>query len=121
MVTDVLRNATEGENMVRSRFYSTIVAAAALAVTLIAAGCHGSSSPNGVYVDGTGRITLEFKGGKAYMNLGGLADTDGTPYDVNGDKITIHYPSDGMMAAYSNITINSDGTLQSGMGTFKKK
>jgi hypothetical protein len=55
------------------------------------------------------------------MNLGGMADTDGTPYDVNADKITIHYPSDGMMAAYSNMTINSDGSLQSGMGTFKKK
>jgi hypothetical protein len=106
--------------MVRSRYFLTLVAATALAMTFIVAGCHGSG-PSGVYTDGTGRITVEFKDGKAYMNLGGMADTDGTPYDVNGDKITIHYPSDGMMAAYSNMTINSDGSLQGGMGTFKKK
>jgi hypothetical protein len=64
---------------------------------------------------------MEFRNGKAYLNLGGMADPDGTPYDVNGNKITIHYPPDGMLAAYSIVTINSDGTLQSGMGTLKKK
>ena len=106
--------------MVKSRFSSTLVAVAFLAVTLIATGCHGNS-PSGVYTDSTGRITLEFKDGKAYMNLGGMADTNGTPYDVNGNKITIHYPSDGMMGAYSSMTINSDGSLQSDMGIFKKK
>ena len=40
---------------------------------------------------------------------------------VSADKITIPYPSDGMVAAYSNMTTNSDGSPQSGMGTFKKK
>ena len=106
--------------MVRSRLFLTFMAETALAMTLIVTGCHGSG-PSGVYTDGTGRITVEFKDGKAYMNLGGMTDTDGTPYDVNGDKITIHYASDGMMAAYSNMTINSDGSLQGGMGTFKRK
>ena len=106
--------------MVRSRLFTAFFAATALAVALVVTGCHGSG-PSGVYTDGTGRITVEFKEGKAYMNLGGMANADGTPYDVNADKITIHYPSDGMMAAYSNMTINSDGSLQSGMGTFKKK
>ena len=106
--------------MTRNRLFTAFVAATALAVALVVAGCH-SNSPRGVYTDSTGRITVEFKDGKAYMNLGGMADTDGTPYDVSADKITIHYPSDGMMAAYSNMTINSDGSLQSGMGTFKKK
>jgi hypothetical protein len=104
----------------RSRVSITLVAAFALAATAIITGCHGSS-PDGVYTDSTGKVTLEFKAGKAYMNLGGMADTDGTPYDVNGDKITIHYASDGMMAPYSTMTINGDGSLQGGMGTFKKK
>src|ERR1700722_13965007 len=99
--------------MVRSRYFSILVAATALAMTLIVGGCHGNGR-SGVYTDSTGRITVEFKDGKAFMNLGGMADTDGTSYDVNGDKITIHYPSDGMMAAYSNMTINSDGSLQGG-------
>jgi hypothetical protein len=43
----------------------------------------------------------------------------GTPYDVNGDKITVYYPSDGMMAQYSNRTINSDGSLQGDMGNLQ--
>ncbi|MGH7840760.1 MAG: hypothetical protein ACREQT_04495 [Candidatus Binataceae bacterium] len=96
------------------------MATTALTVTLMLAGCRGSG-PDGIYSDNTGRVTLEFRSGKAYMNLGGAADTDGTPFDVNGDKITIHYPSDGMMAQFSNLTINSDGSLQSGMGILKKK
>jgi hypothetical protein len=107
--------------MFKSRPFISLVTAAALAFTLFAAGCHSSNTPDGVYTDTTGRLTLEFKGGKAYLNLGGMADTDGTPYDVNGDKITIHYPSDGMMAQFSTLTVNSDGTLQGAMGTLKKK
>jgi hypothetical protein len=43
----------------------------------------------------------------------------GTPYDVNGDKITVYYPSDGMMAQYSNRTINSDDSLQGDMGNLQ--
>ncbi|MGH7842169.1 MAG: hypothetical protein ACREQT_11705 [Candidatus Binataceae bacterium] len=119
MVAPNRRKITERTNMIRSRLFSTFVVATALAATLIIAGCHGNN-PNGVYTDSTGRATLEFKDGKAYMNLGGLA-IDGTPYDVKDDKITIHYPSDGMLAVYSNMTVNSDGTLQSGMGIWKKK
>jgi hypothetical protein len=106
--------------MFKLHFIPAFVTATALVATLVVAGCHGNS-PDGMYTDSTGRLTLEFKGGKAYLNLGGLADTDGTPYDVNGDKITIHYPSDSMMAANSILTINSDGSLQGGMGILKKK
>jgi hypothetical protein len=106
--------------MIKSGVFRAFVAATVLTVLFAVAGCH-SNSPDGVYTDSTGRITFEFKGGKAYLNLGGMADTDGTAYDVNGDKITIHYAPDGMMAAYSSLTINSDGSLQGGMGTFKKK
>lgn len=106
--------------MVRSRLLLTFVAASALLATLIVTGCH-SDTPSGVYTDSTGRMTIEFKDGKAYINLGGTADTDGTPYDVNGNKITIHYPSDGMLAGFSNLTINNDGSLQGGMGTLTKK
>ena len=39
-------------------------------VALFAAGCH-SNTPSGVYTDSTGRLTIEFKDGKAYLNLGG--------------------------------------------------
>jgi hypothetical protein len=106
--------------MVKPRLFVTFVAVAAFAATLFVMGCH-SSAPSGTYVDTTGRITLEFKDGKAFLNMGGMADPDGTPYDVTGDKITIHYPSDGMLASVSVLTINSDGTLQGAMGTLKKK
>jgi hypothetical protein len=106
--------------MVKSRVFTGYIATIALIAALAVAGCH-SNTPSGVYTDSTGRITLEFKDGKAFLNLGGVADPDGTPYDVNGTKLTIHYPSDGMLAPYSNMTINSDGSLQGGMGTFKKK
>jgi hypothetical protein len=53
-------------------------------------------------------------------NLGGMADPDGTLYEVNGDKLLIHYPSDGMLAPFSTMTINSDGSLQGGFGTLKR-
>jgi|ERR1700722_9249840 hypothetical protein len=107
--------------MVKPRFFISLVTATALAVTLFVAGCHSSNNPDGVYTDTTGRMTLEFKGGKAYMKMGEMADTDGTPYDVNGSTITIHYPSDGMLAGFSTLTINSDGSLQGPVGTLKKK
>ncbi len=114
------RNKRQEENMVKSPFLVKLTIAAAFAATLFVAGCH-SSSPSGVYTDTTGRLTLEFKDGKAFLNMGGMADPDGTPYDVKDDKITIHYPSDGMLASMSTLTINSDGTLQGAMGILKKK
>ena len=40
---------------------------------------------------------------------------------MNGDKITIHYPADGMLAGFTALTINSDGTLQGPMGVLKRK
>jgi hypothetical protein len=49
-----------------------------------------------------------------------MADPDGTLYEVNGDKLLIHYPSDGMLAPFSTMTINSDGSLQGGFGTLKR-
>ena len=106
--------------MIRNRRFRTLFAVTALAAALVVVGCHGNT-PSGVYTDTTGRIILEFKGGKAYLNMGGMADTDGTPYDVKGDKITIHYPSDGVLGSVSALTINSDGSLQGPMGTLKKK
>lgn len=106
--------------MVKSRRLVAFITAAAFITTLSVVGCH-SKTPSGAYIDTTGRVTLEFRDGKAFLNMGGMADPDGTPYDVNGDKITIHYPSDGMLASLSTLTINSDGTLQAAMGILKKK
>ena len=65
--------------MVKSRFFISLVSATALALTLIVAGCHSNNPDGGVYTDTTGRLTLEFKDGKAYLNMGGLADPDGYP------------------------------------------
>jgi hypothetical protein len=106
--------------MTRTRTFTALIIATVLSMTLSVSGCH-SNAPQGVYTDSTGHISLEFKDNKAFLNLGGMADPDGTPYDVNGDQITIHYAPDGMLAGYSKMTILSDGSLQSQMGTFKKK
>lgn len=107
--------------MVKSWAFVSLIAATALVAAFSVAGCH-SNTPNGMYTDSTGRITIEFKDGKAYLNLGGMSDPNGgTPYDVNGDKITIHYPPDSMIASMSVFTINSDGSLQGGGGILKKK
>lgn len=106
--------------MVKYRLLVRLFTGSALALTLLIAGCHGNN-PQGVYEDTTGHFTMEFRDGKAYLNLGGMADPDGTPYDVKGNTITIHYPPDGMLASYSVLTINSDGTLQGGMGILHKK
>ena len=106
--------------MIRNWRFRTLFAVTAIAAALVVVGCHGNT-PSGAYTDTTGRITLEFKGGKAFLNMGGMADTDGTPYDVKGDKITIHYPSDGVLGSVSALTISSDGSLQGPMGTLKKK
>jgi hypothetical protein len=106
--------------MVKSLRLRTLFALGAVAMFLAMAGCHGNN-PEGVYTDTTGHLTLEFRDGKAYLNLNGVADPNGTPYDVKDNKITIHYPPDGMLAAYSVLTINSDGTLQGALGTLTKK
>ncbi|HEY6419453.1 MAG TPA: hypothetical protein VIX59_10645 [Candidatus Binataceae bacterium] len=106
--------------MVKSRLFVTLIATAALTATLVVAGCHGGG-PSGAYTDTTGRMTMEFKDGKVFLNMGGMADPEGTPYDVNGDKITIHYAPDSILGQFSVLTINSDGTLQGPMGILKKK
>jgi hypothetical protein len=106
--------------MVKSRLLVTTVPVIALTVALTLAGCRGGG-PSGMYSDTTGRISIEFKNGKAYLNLGGAADTDGTAYDVKDGKINIHYPGDSILGAYSTMTINNDGSLQSPMGTLTKK
>ncbi|MBF6571014.1 MAG: hypothetical protein IVW54_19280 [Candidatus Binataceae bacterium] len=76
--------------MAKSLWFAALVSVTLLALTLVVSGCH-SSGPDGVYTDSTGHMTLEFKDGKAFLNLAGNADPEGTPYDVGGDKITIHY------------------------------
>jgi hypothetical protein len=102
--------------MVKSRFFVTLISATALAATLIVAGCHHNASPDGVYSDSTGQMNLEFKDGKAHMNVGSMADTAGSPYDVSGEKITIHTPAGDVQ-----ITMNSDGSLQTPTGVLTKK
>jgi hypothetical protein len=37
-------------------------------------------------------------------------------YEVKGDQVTIHLPGEGD----TQLKLNGDGTLDSGLGTFKK-
>jgi hypothetical protein len=89
-----------------------LVFSAALAITA----CH-SNRVEGAYVSSTGQMAVEFKGDKAVVTMGGVA-TDSSPFDVDGDKITIHA---GGMAGDLVLTRNSDGSLQGPIGILRKK
>jgi hypothetical protein len=107
--------------MAKAGFLTTLLTAAALTTLLIvAAGCR-SNAVSGVYANSTGNITIEFRDHKAFLNMGGISDPDGTPYDVHGNKITVHWPKGGMLGGDTDLTINSDGTLQGPMGILHKK
>jgi hypothetical protein len=94
--------------------YARPLAGAALALSLVIAGC--GSSLNGTYhqAGGAGIITLEFNSGKVTSTVGGESK-QGT-YDIKGDKVILHLPGDGDVP----LKLNGDGTLDSPLGTFKK-
>jgi hypothetical protein len=104
--------------MVKGRFLGTLIIAAALGAALAAAGCH--HGVEGVYTNSTNTITIEFRGNKAFASISGVADPDGTPFDISGNKITIHYGKENLLGE-TVLTINSDGTLQGPMGILHKK
>jgi hypothetical protein len=62
-------------------------------------------------------MAVEFRDDKAVVTMGGVA-TDRCPYDINGDKITIHA---GGMAGDLVLTRNSDGSLEGPIGILRKK
>jgi|SoiMethySBSTD1v2_1073268.scaffolds.fasta_scaffold247375_2 uncharacterized lipoprotein YehR (DUF1307 family) len=85
-------------------------------LVLGSAACGGSNKPQGTYHHTAGgAMTLDFKGDKVTVTLAGEAKT--LDYKVDGDKITIVNPAEGDIV----LTRNSDGSLNSNIGTFAKQ
>lgn len=82
-----------------------------------ACGATASSKLEGLYANSNGQSTVEFRDGKAFVTMVGMA-TDGIGYEVKGETITIHA---GGMAGDLVLTRNSDGTLQGPFGIMRKK
>jgi hypothetical protein len=72
---------------------------------------------DGVYVNSNGQNSVEFRDGKAFITMVGMA-SDAIPYDVKGTTITVHA---GGMAGDLVLTRNSDGTLEGPFGIMRKK
>jgi hypothetical protein len=85
-----------------------------LAVSACAA---GADKLDGLYVNSNGQNSVEFRDGKAFITMVGMA-SDAIPYDVKGTTITVHA---GGMAGDLVLTRNSDGTLQGPFGIMRKK
>lgn len=87
-----------------------------LALGLALSGCGSSSSLNGTYhqAGGAGIVTLEFKSGKVTMTM--MGESKQGTYDIKGDQVILHIPGEGD----TQMKMNGDGTLDSGLGTFKK-
>jgi hypothetical protein len=94
--------------------FAVLVLSASLAVSACGA---ATSKLDGLYVNSNGQNTVEFRDGKAFVTMVGMA-SDGIPYDVKGDTITVHA---GGMAGDLVLTRNSDGTLQGPFGIMRKK
>ena len=80
-------------------------------------GCGDSNTLNGVYANSNGQNTVEFRDGKAFVTMVGLA-SDAIPYEVKGTTITVHA---GGIAGDLVLTRNSDGTLEGPLGIMRKK
>jgi len=85
-----------------------------LALAIAAAAC-GGDRLKGTYHQTGGAMSLDFKGDKVTFNM--LGESKTLDYKVDGDKVTITDPTEGPIV----FTRNSDGTLNSGLGTFAKK
>jgi hypothetical protein len=92
--------------------------AAALFLTLALATVGCGDSFEGTYhnaAGGAGGMTLDFKGNKVTVTM--LGETKTLDYKVESDAVTILNPSEGNLV----LTRNSDGTLNSNIGTFAKR
>lgn len=96
-------------------FAATLLLTASFAVS--ACGAAASGKLEGLYANSNGQSTVEFRDGKAFVTMVGMA-TDGIAYEVKGETITIHA---GGMAGDLVLTRNSDGTLQGPFGIMRKK
>jgi hypothetical protein len=81
---------------------------------LATTGC--GSRLNGTYLQTAGgSITLEFKSGRVYSSV--LGQTIEGTYELKGHQVTLHLKGEGDVT----LKLNSDGTLDSALGTFAKK
>lgn len=104
---------------VQASLFRTCLAVLFLSANLAAvSSCGAESKLDGLYVNSTGQNTVEFKDGKAFINIGGGLASDATPYEVKGNTITVHA---GGIAGDLVLTRNSDGTLQGPFGIMRKK
>jgi hypothetical protein len=98
--------------------FRTCIAVLLLSASLTVSACGGGTSKlDGLYVNSNGQNTVEFRDGKAFVTMVGMA-SDAIPYDVKGNTITVHA---GGMAGDLVLTRNSDGTLQGPFGIMRKK
>jgi hypothetical protein len=102
------------------KVFSAITAAFVLAACLIIVGCHGKSVEGNSYTDPNGVMTLTFKDGKASISMVGQQAGAPVPYDMSGDKVTIHAAAAGGGGDLVLI-VNDDGSLQGPMGKLTKK
>jgi len=98
--------------MRRSRLLQTLFACFAV---LTIAGCGHSDPVDGkvYHQDAGGPMTIDFKDGKAKVDMMGESKT--LDYKVDGDKITIINSAEGNL----ELTHHSDGTLTGPMGTLR--
>jgi hypothetical protein len=105
-----------GGKMVSSQSASWVTGVV-LALGLALTGCGSSSGLSGTYhqAGGGGIVTLEFNsGGKVTMTM--MGESKQGTYEVKGDQVILHMPGEGN----TQLKMNGDGTLDSGLGTFKK-
>ena len=96
----------------------TCIAVLLLSASLTVSACgSGGKSLDGLYANSNGQTTVEFRDGKAFVTMVGMA-TDALPYEVKGNTITVHA---GGMAGDLVLTRNSDGTLEGPFGIMRKK
>ena len=96
----------------RKLFVGILLFAASVAF----AGCNGGEPLSGTYHTEGGGFTLDFKDGKVTVTTLGQSET--FEYKVDGDKITILKFDQGKDL---ELTRNSDGSLNSPVGTFTKR
>lgn len=84
------------------------------ALCLALTGCNGSLT--GTYHMEMGGFVLDFKG--STVTVSGLGESKTFDYKVDGDTITILKFDEGKDL---ELTRNSDGSLNSPIGTFRKK
>jgi hypothetical protein len=102
----------------QSQLVRTCLAVLLLSASLTVSACGaGAKKLDGLYANSNGQSTVEFRDGKAFVTMVGMA-TDGLPYEVKGSTITVHA---GGMAGDLVLTQNSDGTLQGPFGIMRKK